>query len=291
LRTLWPGLVERGGAQRHVLDTAYAFEAVAIEVLFVIGPLVAAVLIALASPAACLLVAGALALAGSVAFGTAEASRSWRPDAREHAPHWLGPLRSAGVLWLLAVSVPHGMAVGLIEIGLPAYADGEGRRAAAGVLIAAWAAGSLLGGVYYGSRRFAGSAARRLVLLHVALAITAAPLASGAGIAPMAALCALAGLPLSSAAACLYALLADVAPRGAETEANTWLISGIVAGLALGGLLAGSLAEGPGATTAFGAAAGVFVVAAAVAWAARSRLDAGRAAEQARRTGSLSSAA
>src|SRR4051812_30546822 len=37
LRTLWPGLVQRGGADPSVLQTAYAFEAVAIEVLFILG--------------------------------------------------------------------------------------------------------------------------------------------------------------------------------------------------------------------------------------------------------------
>src|SRR3712207_6871977 len=51
-----------------------------------------------------------LALVGSLAFAGAEASRTWRA-ARSEAPHWLGPLRSPPVLWLLAVSVPHGAAV------------------------------------------------------------------------------------------------------------------------------------------------------------------------------------
>ncbi len=287
LRTLWPLLVERGQADRRVLDTAYAFEAVAIEVLFVIGPLLAAVLIAVASPAAAVLVGGALALVGSVAFATAEASRTWRSE-RTEAPHWLGPLRSRNVLVLLAVSVPHGMAVGLTEIALPAYADGQDARSLAGVLIAAWAVGSLCGGLYYGSRRFAGSAVTRLVVLHVALGVVTLPLALGGGIAPMTALCLLAGLPLASGAACLYTLLAELAPAGAETEANTWLISGMVAGLALGGLLSGVLVEGPGTSAAFAASAGVFVLAAAVAWIGRGALVARTAAAA---TGSVRSAA
>jgi MFS family permease len=274
LRTLWPLLVERGQADRRVLDTAYAFEAVSIEVLFVVGPLLAAVLIAVASPAACVLVGGALALAGSVAFATAEASRTWKAGGRAGA-HWLGPLRAPAVLMLLAVAVPHGTAVGLIEIGLPTYADLEGARPAAGVLIACWAVGSLLGGVFYGSReRLPGTPASRLVVLHAALAVTAVPLISAAGIWPMAAFCLLAGVPLAPAAACLYALLAEHAPEGGETEANTWLISGIVGGIGLGGGLAGVLVEGPGPEAAFAAGAVLFLATAAVAAAGRGRLAA-----------------
>ncbi len=287
LRTLWPVLVARGRAPREVLDTAYAFEAVAIEVLFVLGPLLAAGVIALASPEACVVVGAVLALIGSLAFATAEASRTWRSE-RTEAPHWLGPLRSRNVLVLLAVSVPHGTAVGLTEIALPAYADGQDARSLAGVLIAAWAVGSLCGGLYYGSRRFAGSAVTRLVVLHVALGVVTLPLALGGGIAPMTALCLLAGLPLASGAACLYTLLAELAPAGAETEANTWLISGMVAGLALGGLLSGVLVEGPGTSAAFAASAGVFVLAAAVAWIGRGALVARTAAAA---TGSVRSAA
>jgi len=271
LRTLWPDLVDRGRADRRVLDTAYAFEAIAIEVLFVIGPLVAAVIIAAASPAACVLTGGVLALIGSVGFGTAEASRAWRAG-WGGAPHWLGPLRSRSVLVLLAVSIPHGAAVGLIEFGLPPYAEDQGSRPLAGVLIAFWAVGSLTGGVIYGARRFAGEARRRLVLLHLALALAAAPLVLGGGFAPTALFCLLAGLPLAPAAACLYALLAEVAPPGAETEANTWLISGIVAGLALGGVISGVLVEGPGPAAAFAVSTGAFVVAAAVAYAGRRHL-------------------
>jgi hypothetical protein len=86
--------------------------------------------------------------------------------------------------------------------------------------------------------------------------------------------CLLAGLPMAPAAACLYALLADVAPAGAETEANTWLISGIVAGLAIGGGASGVLVEAGGASSAFAASAGVFVLTAAVAQLASGRLGA-----------------
>jgi predicted MFS family arabinose efflux permease len=120
------------------------------------------------------------------------------------------------------------------------------------------------------------------VALHAALALAALPLVTGAGIWPMAAFCLLAGVPLAPAAACLYALLAEHAPEGGETEANTWLISGIVGGIGLGGGLAGVLVEGPGPEAAFGAGALIFLVTAAVAAAGRGRLAAGPAARSVR---------
>jgi predicted MFS family arabinose efflux permease len=55
--------------------------------------------------------------------------------------------------------------------------------------------------------------------------------------------------------AVLYRLLAEVADEDSVTEAYSWELTGITAGVAIGSAVAGALASGPGARAAFVAAA------------------------------------
>ena len=74
MRTLWSGLVP----DQELRQAAFALDAVAIDVAFIFGPLIAAGVIAVATPAASLGVCVALALTGSAIFATSPASRAWR---------------------------------------------------------------------------------------------------------------------------------------------------------------------------------------------------------------------
>ncbi len=61
LRTLLPGLV---GRER--IDTAFAFDALQLEIVFISGPLLAAAIATLISPAAAVLTAAAMQTAGAL---------------------------------------------------------------------------------------------------------------------------------------------------------------------------------------------------------------------------------
>jgi hypothetical protein len=72
------------------------------------------------------------------------------PEARDR--HWAGALRSRGLQTIVIAMLPVGFAFGSIEVMLPAFADAEGSRQFAGVLIAIWSVGSAVGGILYGAR-------------------------------------------------------------------------------------------------------------------------------------------
>jgi MFS family permease len=74
MRTLWSDLVP----ESDLRQAAFALDAVAIDVAFIVGPLIAAAVIAVASPTASLSVCIALSLLGSTVFATSRASRTWR---------------------------------------------------------------------------------------------------------------------------------------------------------------------------------------------------------------------
>ncbi|OIV38407.1 MFS transporter [Mangrovactinospora gilvigrisea] len=256
LRALWPAVLPDAAHVR----AAYALDAATQELLFVAGPLLVTLFADGLSTAWGLVLTGLLGLAGALVVITAPPSRSWRPGPRE--AHWLGPLRSPGLLALFGAFLFVGVALGAMNVGALGYAARIGDRNASGVLLAAFSFGALLGGVGYGSRTWTGRPERRLRLLTAALAVCFLPPALGPGLLPaMAALTALAGLFLAPSLACAFLVVDGHAPAGTVTEAFSWLVTAFGVGAA-----AGSAVAGP-ATGRLGDGAG-FLVAAAGALAA-----------------------
>jgi MFS family permease len=139
-----------------------------------------------------------------------------------------------------------GLAFGTLEVAMPALATQDGDPAAAGILLGAFAGGSLLGGLLYGSRSWPGSSAQRYVFLTAVFAAGMAPLIVAGSIPVMVVLMAVAGLTLAPVAACSFALIEDVAPTGTTIEAFTWLFTANMAGAALGAAAAGAVIHSAG---------------------------------------------
>ena len=145
LRAMWPRLVPASA-----LPTAYALESVVVELCFVGGPLLVAGLTAASGPSAAVLAAGALTLLGTVLLVRTPVIRGITPVAS--TPQLLGPLVSAPVRGLLLGVLAVGAGFGALEVALPAFVEGVGRRpGTAGVLLAVWSVGSIVGGLTYGA--------------------------------------------------------------------------------------------------------------------------------------------
>jgi predicted MFS family arabinose efflux permease len=147
---------------------------------------------------------------------------------------------------IVIAMVPVGFAFGAVEVTLPAFADAQGDRRLAAVLIALWSVGSVLGGLAYGARprmlplRTMHMWCAALVPVGMAsLALAGSPLAMGL-------LVAFAGLPIAPLIATRNELAGVVAVPGSETEAFTWPLTALVSGVAIGAAAAGALADGPG---------------------------------------------
>jgi MFS family permease len=258
MRTLWPELV---GRER--LDTAFAFDALQLEVFFIVGPLLAAAIAAGVSPEAAFLCGSAMQAGGAVAFAAAPASRAWRPSPDgERARR--GALAAPGIRVLLAAMSGAAVALGVLEIGIAAFAEREASRTDSGWLFALWGAGSLAGGLWYGARRWRISADRRFLVMSGVLALGLAPLPLAGSMPVFALLVVVAGLGLAPSTAAAYSLVSDLAPPGATTEAYAWQIVAYVAGSSVGAWLAGALVEAVSVEAALAcaplvAAAGVLV--------------------------------
>jgi MFS family permease len=241
------------GEDETLLPTAYALDGIAIEMVFVTGPLLTAAIVVVSSPAVALLVACGFVMVGTVVLIASPASRAWRPDAGDHERHLLGALASPGMRTIVAATAPAGFAVGATEVTMTAFASDHGSRAAAGALLAVWAGGSGIGGLAYGGREHASSAGARWVRLAVLFPLCSAPLLLAPSIAGMAPLALVAGLCLAPYMAAANQLVGDVAPAGAITEAFSWPITAIGLGAAAGSAAAGAIAQAWGWRPGFAA--------------------------------------
>lgn len=249
LRALWPSVL--GGREERV-HAAYAMDAVAQEVMFTVGPLLVTLFVSLWDPAVALVLLNAIGVLGALSVVVSEPSRVWRSAPRE--AHWLGALRSRGLVALLGAFFFVGTALGSITVAGVAYADGHGGQAVYGRLMAALGLGALVGGVLYGARRWSGAPERRLRLLVALLAVCYLPLMLVPGAVAMTALTALAGVFLAPAIACAFIVVDRHAPAGTVTEAFSWLVTFFGVGAAIGTAAAGPAVELGGTAAGFGVA-------------------------------------
>ncbi len=262
-RALWPEIVPL--ERRHAV---LAIEAVGVELTFMIGPLlIVGAFAALTSPSIGLIVCAVCLVVGTLAFTTAPSSARWRPMGR--AGSLGGPLGSLALLCLIAPALAMGASFGGIEVATTAHADEHGHPGLVGVLLATWAAGSLLGGVLTARARAPRDPHRWLVLMMSATACADALAAAAPNPWFLGPALFLAGTCIAPAFTTLYGMVADVAPEGTLTESYTWVSTGITAGMAGGAALAGVVVDGFSTHAAIAGAAGAVVIATLIVVAGR----------------------
>ena len=254
MRALWSTLVPDDDA-RHA---AFALEASALEVTFVVGPVVLAGGLAVAtSPGVGLVACALLLVGGTVAFATTPSSRRWRPAPRVGDRSIAGALASPALVVLLVGVTFMGASFGAIELAVTAFAEEEGSRGLAGPLLGAWAVGSLLGGLVAARSGASSRPARRVLALLVATAAADAVLMAAPSPWILALALVLAGCFIAPAFATLYGMVPDLARAGTLTESYTWLTTGISIGVAAGSALSGALVAAGSSRSGLAVAAGL----------------------------------
>jgi len=225
-----------------LLATAYSLESVLIELIFIVGPMLVALFVAVASPALAVLAAAGCGLGGTVLFLRLPALREWHvePPARRSL---LGVLAEPGFVPLIGVILCYSVAFGLMEIGLTAYATEVGTPALAGVLLGLMSVGSAVGGLAYGSRSWHLPLVRQfaamLGLMSVGLALLALPW----GPWSFAVWTVLAGVVMAPALIIQSMLVAKIARPEHLSEAFTWSASALLSGVGIGLAAGGGLLE------------------------------------------------
>jgi predicted MFS family arabinose efflux permease len=267
MRVLWVALVGNGPR----LQIAYALDSVLEDLIYTIGPLLAAALVAGFGAAAGLAAVAALALAGTAAFTASPVSRGWT-GSELRPTGWAGAMAGGGVRVLVASLTGFGACIGILDITLVAAAREAGSAPLGGVLLACMSAGSVAGGLWYGSRNWRRPTGQRFTRILALLALACAPLPFMHSLVGLAIAIAALGLLLAPLESSAYVLVAELAPAGTLTEATTWVTTAKNVTGAAGIALAGVLVDGVGVPWTLASAWGCAGIALVVAVIGRAAL-------------------
>jgi MFS family permease len=270
LRSRWPYLLAE---QPQLIPGAFALDSVMIELIFVTGPLVTTLVVATVGAQYALVVSAACALAGVLLLlGGLRGRPGPQRTADGSRALGLGALAAPGLRTLVLASLPVGFTLGTIEVVLPAFSAEEGARELAGVLLAVWSCASGVGGLAWGVLGTRVGLIEAHLRFAWLLPLAIAPLLLAGSPVSMAPLAILAGLPIAPLIASRNQLVERVAPAGTSTEAFTWPLTALVAGVAVGAATTGSVIEASSWAGGVVVAIAVGLVGAAVVVARRATL-------------------
>jgi predicted MFS family arabinose efflux permease len=140
---------------------------------------------------------------------------------------------------------------GAMDVVVVAFAEAEGAPALAGVALAVYAGGSLVAGLVYGVLKLPGSLAARYVGCALFFGVAAQLLFAVDSLVSLVPVGFIAGLAIAPVLVSGMSLVESRVPRGALTEALTWVVTGLTLGVTAGSALAGAAVDAWGAETAF----------------------------------------
>lgn len=245
MRVIWASVTSEGEQRAK----AFSLDAVAEELLFVVGPVVISAIIVGTSSQVGLLVAAAAVVVGTLGMTTSPVSLSTRVRDRT-APGTTRPLGQPGFARVLTVLVGVGGILGVVEIAAPALATEQDVVAASGWLLGAFAAGSAAGGLLYGHIRWKASLGARLLGLCVGMGVATSVASRLGDIGAFAAGLFVVGLFLSPSMITGYLVADSIIPPANQTEASSWINTAINLGAALASAFAGVLIDKRGTAIA-----------------------------------------
>lgn len=242
------------------LHTAYAFESVLDEVVFVTGPPLVTALSTSVDPNAGLAANLVLSVGGGAVFA---AQRSTDPGPRSAitvAADLKLPLLT--MVWLVAAFAFMGGVFGSIEVVTVGFTDEAGSPGLAGLILALFAGGSLIAGVIAGSIHWRSPLRRRFTVGQAILALALVPLPFIGSLALLGVAAFIAGFAISPTLISGFSLVEAEVPAARLTEGLAWASTALAAGVALGAAVSGSVIDQAGASTAYWVSVAFGVVAA-----------------------------
>jgi len=238
-----------------LLNTAFALEAMLDEVVFIVGPVLVTFLATALHPALGVSVSAVIGLIGAIALAVQRSSQPpIRPTSRE------GNAGSSRLPWrvLLPVAIASaalGMVFGGMEVNVVAFAKEAGVLRYAGLILMAWAFGSLVAGAVSGAITWRASPAKRFRVGASLLALSLLPLPFVGHPVVLALLLTLSGIAIAPTLIASVAVTQSSVDQNRLTEALAWISTGMAAGVAIGAAAVGHVIDSLGAQAGFVAVA------------------------------------
>jgi len=246
IRARWAAVLD---AERR--QTAFAFESVVDELVFVVGPPLVTVLATLISPVTGFLTGILIAVGGGLWLSSLRRSEPPVHPAEPGASQRRSAALNGTVLLVAAAYLAVGAVFGAMDVVVVAFAQEQGAAPLAGLALSVYAGGSLVAGLVYGLLQLPGSLAARYVACAVGFAVAAQALLAVSSIGLLIPIAFVAGLAIAPVLISGTSLVESRVPRTALTEALSWTTTGLTLGVTAGSDLAGAAVDAWGAEAAF----------------------------------------
>ncbi|WP_225878219.1 MFS transporter [Spongiactinospora rosea] len=254
VRARWTHLLGR----TPKLHTAFSFESVADEVIFVAGPAVVSALATGVNLYAGLIVALVSTVIGTLFFAL---QRGTEPPAGKVAGRSGSPITIPGVVLLCCVLLAMGAVFGSVDLITVAFAEEHHAKALSGALLASFAGGSMVSGLWYGARSWKLSLRGRFVRALVFFAVALTPIVLIGNLPLLGAALFVAGMAISPTIITGYSMIERLVPPHLLTEGMAWLSTSVGFGVALGAWAGGRMTDMFGASSAYGFSLGAALLA------------------------------
>jgi len=244
MRVIWGRALAHGPHRKR----GFSLDAVSEEVMFTVGPLLAAVVAAMFNPAVSLAISAAAVVIGTVTFVVSPLSRLQRGHhtlrrAQQSALPVTSPMRTPGFPVIALALVVPGIMLGAAEIAAPAIGAGEDSIILAGVLLALFAGGSAIGGLAFGRLEVKIVLRRQILVLATAMLSVSLVVGLAAGQAALLVGFALMGALLAPLMISGYLAADELVDQRAQTEAGSWVNTAVNTGAAVGSGIMGVSAD------------------------------------------------
>jgi MFS family permease len=251
-RTLWRHRFEREEERR----TAFALDAVTIELNFTLGPALVAGLLATIGATYAFAISIGVVVLSFLIYMSSRALDYFKPEEAAER-HLLGPLTEPRLLLVFIATFGLTASFGLLEVGYPAFATALGFPALAGILLAINSIGSAAGGTLYGGMQFRMPVERQFAIAMGGMALPLLVHVFVLEPIPFAITAFFVGVLIAPSIAAQNVLVSRLAPAKYATEAFTWSSTAILTGLGAGMALGGALVENVGLRATFATAAAI----------------------------------
>ena len=260
-RARWSYLLSGTGR----LQTAFAFESMADEILFMVGPPIVTLLATSFAPGAGVLAAIVCGVFGTLAFAAQRRTEPpWHPKLRNGPP--MKPIGWRALAPVAISGVGIGSLLGATDIVVVALASEQQARAVSGVLLGIWAFGSLLAALIVGAIPPKRPPMARFRWGTVGLALASTPMLFTEHLGLLALFLFVAGFAISPTMIARVSIVEEAAPESRLSEAMVWTSSTMTGGVALGAAVAGQVVDRLGAGSGFVVPALSGALAMLVAW-------------------------
>lgn len=263
-QTRWAALL----AGSPLLPAAFALEASANGLSFLVGPALVGTISSVVAPVAGTVTAAALVVGSGVLLGAMR--RTAPPVVPAHGDRTPArDLLRPAFLLLVVVGLALGGYFGAMQVSVTAFAVRHEAATLAGPMYSITSGVSLAAGWLYGRRRRHGPPGVELAVAVTALAVGSLPLVFAGSVGALAAALVAPGLAIAPIMA-LTALVAQArVDRRVLTQALVWLNSASAAGVAASAAVTGRLVDAYGTRSGFAVAVCLMTAAAVIVWAGR----------------------